>query len=88
MTALPDIIRKNGFTYTQVCRDEKKAIYRQDVPPDLTYFEVFKIKIGKERTFKGKTLPHREMFPGNEAFGDTAWSCKTLETAMERYNQL
>jgi hypothetical protein len=88
MNTLPLKLRKNGFNYTQVLRDGNKAIYAQSVTPKLTYFEVMIIKSRPEEVIKGKILPEREVFPGNEDFGYTAWTCMTLERAMEKYNLL
>jgi len=88
MQILPVILRKNGFDYSQVLRDEKKAIYCQHVTPNLEYFEVFKIQTHLERVFKGGTIPAGESFPSNEGFGVTAWTYRTLEKAMVKYNTL
>ena len=78
MNPLPYIIRKNGFTYTKVLRDGRKAIYRQTYCENLEYFEVFIVRESRERIFAGNTFPVKEQFPGNEDFGKTAWSCRTL----------
>jgi len=49
---------------------------------------VFIIKVLPSILLFGKRLPEREVFPGNEDFGKTAWSCRTLVKAMERFNKL
>ena len=82
MTTLPLILRKNGFTYTQVLREGRKAIYSQTLTGNLKYFEVFIIQSRKERLFKGKMLKGGEVFPRNESFGHTAWSFRTYAQAL------
>jgi hypothetical protein len=49
---------------------------------------VFKLRIQPEREIFGKSYPEKERFPGNEDFGIWAWACRTLERAMERFNEL
>ena len=73
-----------GMTATLVERNDKKAIYKRwdDV------WEVFRIKISKEKTMFGKTYPAREVYPGNEDFGLTAWCFSDEELARKRYNVL
>ena len=85
MNKLPDKLRKNGFTYTLVLRKRRSCIYEQEVTENLSYFEVFTIKIKPVMMFKGKIIPEREVFPSNADFGKTAWSCRTLEDAMKRF---
>ena len=88
MTTLPLILRKNGFTYTQVLREGKKAIYSQTVTGNLKYFEVFIIQSRKEKMIKGKTIQGGEIFPRNESFGITAWSFRTYAEALIKFNSL
>ena len=84
----PSTLRKNGFTYTQVCRGERSCVYEQLVTPEVKYYEVFIIKTRAEEKQFGKVYPAREVFPSNEDFGATAWSCRTLEKAMRRFNEI
>lgn len=88
MKTLPEKLRKNGFDYELVQRDANRAIYKQHVSENCHYWEVFRIRKRKESIFKGKQIPEREIFPSDEDFGYTAWTCMTLERAMERYNLL
>lgn len=73
-----------GMTATLVERTDKKAIYKRwdDV------WEVFRIKIVKEKTMFGKTYPRREVYPSNEDFGATAWGYKDEHLARRRYDVL
>lgn len=92
MKTLPVKKRHNGFDYTLVRRDKRSCIYEQEVTPEIKYYEVFRIKVRKERIikFKGveKKIEAGEMWPGDEAFGKWAWTCRTLERAMDRFNDL
>ena len=88
MTQLPDTLRKNGFDYVLVHREGNRAIYRQQVDEELQYFEVMRIKIKPASIFKGVSYPEREVFPSDEEFGTSAFSCRTLESAMIHFNQL
>ena len=51
-------------------------------------YEVFRIKVSKEKTMFGKTYPKREVYPGNEDFGKTAWCFNNEENAKRRYDSL
>ena len=88
MKPLSDILRKNGFTYTLVLREGQSCIYEQSVAEKTAYYEVFIVQVRPQETIKGKMLPNREVFPGNEDFGVTAWSCRTLDDAMKRFEKL
>jgi hypothetical protein len=81
-------LRKNGFTYTQIHRGQRSCIYRQEVSPDLYYFEVFIIRIKPERIFHGKKIEAREWFPHDEAFGDWAWTFRNYDEALWRFREL
>ena len=81
---LGDQVRKNGFNYKVVFREGRKCIYEQTVLPNLLYYEAFIVQISPKTILNGIVLPEREVFPGNEDFGNTAWSCRTFADAMER----
>ena len=74
MKTLPLKLSKNGFNYTQVFRGDRSCIYAQEVMPDLTCYEVFKIKVKppKKIIINGevlRTVEEMEKFPPDEAFG-------------------
>jgi hypothetical protein len=58
------------------------------VAQDLKYFEVFRVMIKPRRFIGGIELPEKEVFPCNEDFGKTAWSCRSYEDALTRFNGL
>lgn len=87
---LPEILRKNGFTYFLVQRSPQKAIYRQTYENVPIAFEVFSIRVRgiQFSHILNKSLPPAERFPSNEDFGRTAWSYRTLEDAMRKYEEI
>lgn len=90
MRKLDDSVRKNGYTYNLIERNDFKAIYSQHLDcGKLVGHEVFRIKIGKEAEVFGKTIPLREKFPSDNDFGVSAWSVGCdLARAMARYDEL
>ena len=85
---LPPELHKNGFKYTLVLREGRLAIYCQQVSAKTKCFEVFIIKTRPAKEIYGKKYPEREVFPANEDFGYTAWSCNTLDRAKMRFINL
>lgn len=85
---LPEVVAISvgipDMTAMLVARTDTKAIYKRwdDV------WEVFHIVIRKESEAFGKTYPKREVYPGNEDFGKTAWCYKDEALAWKRYNNL
>ena len=88
MIPLLPFIRKNGYSYTQVCRGQRSCIYAQHVTPTLTRFEVFLITIAPEKTINGTFIESRERFPKNEDFGVTAWTYWDKDNAKKRFRRL
>ena len=89
MKTLPLKKRFNGFNYAQVLCGQRSCIYRQEVDPNTYNYEVFKIKVRRERILKikgiKKSIEAHETWPNDEAFGYWAWSCRTIEKAELRF---
>jgi hypothetical protein len=85
---LPHFLHKNRFLYTLVSRGQRSCIYMQHVSAKTKCFEVFLIKTRPAKELFGKKYPAREVFPANEDFGYTAWSCNTLDRAKMRFINL
>lgn len=84
-------VRKNGFLYVQIVRSENVAIYQQRDPKnDLKHvaYEVFRIKIQRERYFKGRHFPRKEVLAANEDFGKTAWTFRKGQKALIKFINL
>ena len=67
MELLAKTLKKNGFIYELVDRNQHVAFYQLD--GGTSGYEVFLIPIAKEREVFGKGYPERERLPGNEEFG-------------------
>lgn len=98
---LPKELRKNGFDYKLVKRENNKCIYSQGRGDNVIGYEVFRTKImpHKERMIKMKNTmgtkndtdalkEFKESFPNDEEFGKRAWNYKTLESATKCYDGL
>lgn len=78
--------------FTQIKREGKVAIYERSWPDGgVRSYEVFIIKTVE----KGAPLPNGtkveetyESYPGSAQFGKTAFDCKTLDRAEERFLEL
>ena len=90
MLELPKTLTKNKLFYEQVKRTDKIAMYslRQSPGGNIVGYETFLIKVDEEREVFGKVYPEREHFPGNEEFGEIAWSWISREKADADYSGL
>ena len=73
-------------TAKQLYRTETTAVYERSDG----YYEVFIIKIGKpQQTAFGLSIDdYYERYPSNRDFGKSAWTCMTLERAIEKYGEI
>ena len=99
MKKLPLKLRKNRFDYKQILCCGDCCIYEQDynsgikyqkgdTPLELKFYEVFKVKVRPAETLRGNDYPKREVFPGNEDFGTSAWAYRTLDMALRKLMKL
>jgi hypothetical protein len=73
-----------GLSAKLIDRTETEAIYyRWD-----GVYEVFRIKVALPSEYFGSNYPKREVYPGNEAFGSTAWCFKDEKLALKRYEAI
>jgi len=98
MIHLPETFKKNGYFYFMLSRGDNAVIYEQSAREDCVFmkdvcgYEVFEIRIQKEstRTIMGQdiTYPEKERLPSDESFGYWAWTFRTWETAIKKFNEL
>ena len=101
MDKLPQTKSKNGYAYTLIKRNSKAAMYslvNEKFPEDTTVsYEVFKVTVSNPATIMQKSgakkgmfyqYPKTEKFPGNEDFGNIAWSYMTKAKAEEKYKEI
>lgn len=68
-----------GYIFTQINASDKAFIYEVS-SGQYKHYEVFK-----------KTINTRfgcNSYPNSKSFGINAWTCMTLETAIEKFNEL
>ena len=86
---IPTSFKKKGFTYNQLKREGKKAIYQQTrAGSSLNNYEV--VKIGRHNGYSmgGSFIEPSETYPGSSLWGITAWTCCSIDEAMRRYDAL
>ena len=93
MQELSKVIGKNGFEYHLHTRGKNAFIYEQKGDNEkgeiITFgYEIFRRVIGEEKESFGKVYPRRERFPSNEDFGKWAWSVKTEERAIMKFEEV
>jgi len=88
MKPLSQVLRKNGFNYVLIKRGQRSCIYEQLVEGKTIAYEVFIIRTVPERCINGNWIGEHEKFPSNEAFGYSAWTCRSLDRAVERFNKI
>jgi len=84
--------RVGNTKFIQLKKENGVAIYeRQNMDGSFRSYEVFVVKVIE----KGTALPGGnsvqetyEQYPGCAAFGKTAYDCKTIVSAEERYDEL
>jgi len=86
---IPTSFKKKGFTYTQLKREGKKAIFEQTRTGSTIHnYEV--VKIGRHNGYimGGVAIEPAETYPGSSLWGITGWTCCSLEQATKRYDNL
>lgn len=68
-----------GFKFNQIIRSDRAFLYEVDTG-DQIHHECFKRLIN--------TRYSCESYPGSKSFGLVAWTFMTLESAIEKFNQL
>ena len=89
MKILPKTINSKGFTYTQIAREGKKAIYRQDKEGYISSsFETIKIGSHNGYELNGTKIAASETYPSSSLWGIQAWTYSTLEDAKKKFKRL
>jgi hypothetical protein len=86
---IPAQFNKKGFTYTQLKREGNRAIFQQTrAGSSLNNYEV--VKIGRHNGYimGGVTIEPAETYPGSSLWGITAWTCTSIDQALQRYEML
>tara|TARA_R110002020_G_scaffold419317_1_gene628566 strand:+ start:2146 stop:2421 length:276 start_codon:yes stop_codon:yes gene_type:complete len=88
MIPLDEIINKNNYTYTQVLKGKRYCLYEQNGIANNRCFELFKIKVSREKNINGLIIESKELFPKERDFGRTAWTICDLDKALAKFNEL
>ena len=88
MITLPKILRYNGFKYTQVSNGKRSYVYEQWSTPKNRSYEVFFKKIKPTKFIFRKWYFKREVFPDNEDFGKTAWTFRSYNDALRKFEEI
>ena len=86
---IPAQFKKKGFTYTQLKREGKRAIFQQTREgSSLNNYEV--VKIGKHNGYLmgGVMIEPAETYPGSSLWGITGWTCCSIDEALKRFEAL
>ena len=86
---IPTTFKKKGFTYTQLKREGARAIFQQTrAGSSLNNYEVVKIGRHNGYVMGGMSIEPAETYPGSSLWGITAWTCSSMDAAMQRYDAL
>ncbi|WP_157637936.1 hypothetical protein [Flexithrix dorotheae] len=79
---IPQKVRKNGYDYQLIMKDDFKAIYQQNLEGKQIGYEIILLEKNGAKSKSPKS------FPSNEDFGKTAWAIKSEERARQFYQSL
>ena len=86
---IPTSFKKKGFTYNQLKREGKRAIFQQTREgSSLNNYEVVKIGRHNGYVMGGMSIEPAETYPGSSLWGITAWTCTSIDEALKRYETL
>ena len=86
---IPTEFNKKGFHYKQVRRDGMKAIFEQTRNgTELKNYEVVRLGRHNGYVMGGVKIEPAETYPGSSLWGITGWTCQSIDSALNRYNQL
>lgn len=88
MEILKGHVKKRGFDYFLVTRNERVALYRQELEGRVVGYEVFLIQHLPERTLSGHTYPETEAFPPDEAWGAKGFTYYDEKRARQKFTTL
>lgn len=81
---LPETLKRQGFLYQRVERQQGWAIYRQLRKDDLKTMAFELVRISRHNGFSiaGLTFPPAETYPSSSLWGSHGWTYGTLELAQ------
>lgn len=88
MKQLEPTLSIGGYTLRQLARDGQAAIFEQSRAGTVMSYEVIVVQQLPAQTIMGRSYPEREAYPGNERWGEAAWTVLDKHEAKERYHAL
>lgn len=90
MKSLPTVIEQRQFTYKQLERHGRCAIYTQTHNASgVIRYEVIHIHISHQRVLpSGEVLPEQETYPHTNLWGQQAWTFFDLTSAQKKFQEL
>ncbi len=88
MKKLPKELELNGYKYSRITKGRRYCLYEQNGIANMRCFELFKIRVSREKKINGTIIEKKELFPRNEDFGYTAWTICDLDEALAKFNEL
>lgn len=86
--ALPAEFEKLGFTFQQIDRKGRIAIFERFKGTLPHHFEVVIITDGKAYEIAGNKIPAAELYPSSEQWGKKGWTYAEKQDAMDKFNAL
>ena len=65
MIPLAREINYKRYTYTQVLKGKRYCLYEQNGIANMRCFELFKIKVSREKKINGTIIEKKELFPSD-----------------------
>jgi hypothetical protein len=87
MKILDKVITKKGYTYTQVYREGKLAIYKQQ-KHERCFYEAIRIKSHNGYTLGGAYIAPAETYPSSSVWGIDGFTYHTVEEAHKRLEKM
>jgi hypothetical protein len=89
--SLPTRIRRDGFNYRQLAREDDAAIYEQRwsgcSDPSVCY-EVIRIRRRKGFQIDGRLVAPAEVYPSSGAWGVDGWTLQNKESAFHKLREI
>ena len=88
MIPLPSKYKKWGYTFEKIKREGDVAIYSQSISGKVVAYEVFIVQKKKAIKVEDHIIQAREAAPPASKWGELGHTCKTLERAETRFEEL
>jgi hypothetical protein len=87
MKILPEKFVKKGFKHSLVKRQDNVAIYKRSQVGSgaKPHYEVVIVTSHNGITIEGNYIEPGELYPSTSQWGQTGWTCSTIEDANKRF---